>query len=208
MADGEKTLIEMAVQLTARLPTEMIGVVNRAILQSPGATPAQARACVAQDIPHPYYRDIATDFLKCWQNCAPLLSPPEVSLCLLTASQAAQIYQKSQAVELALTGPEVEGAAFCGTEQATLQVLDSAGRTIAKEANGMSTTDECSHCGSTDLVKGVKVARSTDVLAAVGLKYRAMLVLFEVEQLHAVVCQACGTVTRLYVKETDRPWLT
>jgi hypothetical protein len=107
MADGEKTLVEMAVQVTARLPTEMIGVLNLAILQSPGT--ASARARVAEDISHPYYRDIALDFLKCWQNCAPLLSPEEVSLCLLTAAQAGQIYRKSPAVGLAWTGPEVQG---------------------------------------------------------------------------------------------------
>ena len=130
MVDGEKNLIEMAVQLTARLPTEMVEIVNRAILQSPGATSAQARTRIAQDIPHPYYRDIAADFLTCWQNCAPLLSPQEVSLCLLTAAQAGHICRKSQAVELAWTGPEVEGVPFRRTEQAILQVLDSATRRI------------------------------------------------------------------------------
>jgi hypothetical protein len=109
MADGEKTLIEMAVQLTARLPTEMVGILNQAILQSPGAASSRARTRIAEEIPHPYYRDIALDFLKCWQNCVPLLSPQEVSLCLLTAAQAGQIYRKSQAVGLAWTGPEVEG---------------------------------------------------------------------------------------------------
>ncbi len=63
MNDGDcEDLIEMAVQLAARLPAEMIAVVNRAILQSPGAASPCARTRIAQDIPHPYYRDIATDF--------------------------------------------------------------------------------------------------------------------------------------------------
>lgn len=117
MADGEKTLIEMAVQVTARLPTEMIGVLNQAILRSRKATSTGARTRIAEDIPHSYYRDIATDFLKCWQNCAPLLSPEEVSLCLLTAAQAGQIYRKSPAVGLAWTGSEVEGVLLPFEEQ-------------------------------------------------------------------------------------------
>jgi phosphatidylserine/phosphatidylglycerophosphate/cardiolipin synthase-like enzyme len=126
MDGGEAKVIEMAVQLAARLPSEMIGIVNRAILQSPG----QARARIAQDIPHPYYRDIASDFLNCWRNAAPHLSPQEVSLCLLTAAQAEQVHQKSQSVELVWTGPEVEGVPLRRTEQAILQVLDSATQRI------------------------------------------------------------------------------
>jgi len=88
MDGGEKKLIEMAVQLAARLPTEMIDIVNRAILQSPGVSSPQARTRIAQDIPHPYYRDIANDFLNCWQKCAQQLSPKDVSLCLLTAGRS------------------------------------------------------------------------------------------------------------------------
>jgi len=130
MDTGEKKLIEMAVQLAARLPPEMIGIVNRAVLQSPGATSPQARTRIAQDIPHPYYRDIATDFLDCWQKSASQLSSQGVSLCLLTAAQAEQIHRQSQSVELVWTGPEVEGVPFRRTEQAILQILDSATRRI------------------------------------------------------------------------------
>jgi hypothetical protein len=72
----------------------------------------------------------------------------------------------------------------------------------------MSTADGCSHCGSTDLVKGVKLGRTATIISDVGLMFRAMPLLSGVERLHADVCQACGTVTRLFVKETDRRWLT
>jgi phosphatidylserine/phosphatidylglycerophosphate/cardiolipin synthase-like enzyme len=130
MDSGEKKLIEMAVQLAARLPPEMVGIVNRAILQSPGEASPQARTRIAQDIPHPYYRNIATDLLNCWQQHAQQLSPHQVSLCLLTAAQAEEIHQKGQSVELVWTGPEVDGVPFRRTEQAILQVLDSATRRI------------------------------------------------------------------------------
>jgi phosphatidylserine/phosphatidylglycerophosphate/cardiolipin synthase-like enzyme len=130
MNAGEEKLIEMAVQLAARLPTEMIAIVNRAILQSPGDTSPQARIGIAQEIPHPYYREIATDFLNCWRNAAPHLSPQHVALCLLTAAQAEHVHQKSQSVGLVWTGPEVDGLPFRRTEQAILQVLDSATKRI------------------------------------------------------------------------------
>lgn len=130
MDDGENKLIEVAIQLAARLPSEMIGIVNRAILQSPGTASPQAKTRIAQDIPHRYYRDIATDFLDCWQNCAPHVSPQEVSLCLLTAAQAEQVHRQGQSVELVWTGPDVEGVPFRRTEQAILQLLDSATKRI------------------------------------------------------------------------------
>lgn len=128
--DGKDKLIEIAVLLAARLPIEMIAVVNRAILQSPGAESPQARTRLAQDIPHPYYRDIATDFLNCWQECAKDLSPREASICLLTAAEAETVHQRNQSVELVWTGPEVEGVPLRRTEQAILQVLKSANRRI------------------------------------------------------------------------------
>jgi len=126
MDGNEKKLIEMAVLLAARLPTEMIAIVNRAILQSPGAESPQARTRISQDIRHPYYRDIAIDFLNCWQEHTKDLSPREVSICLLTAAQAETVHQRNQSVELVWTGPEVDEVPFRRTEQAILQVLDSA----------------------------------------------------------------------------------
>ncbi|MEI8372983.1 MAG: DISARM system phospholipase D-like protein DrmC [Planctomycetota bacterium] len=126
MNAGEEELIEMAVQVAARLPHEMIAIVNRAILQSPGDASSQGRTNIGQKIPHPYYRDIVTDFMNCWRNAAPQLSPQQVSLCLLTAAKAEQVHQKSQSFDLVWTGPEVDGIPFRRTEQAILQVLDSA----------------------------------------------------------------------------------
>jgi phosphatidylserine/phosphatidylglycerophosphate/cardiolipin synthase-like enzyme len=128
--DNKEKLIEMAVQLAARLPTEIIAILNRAILQSPGSASPQARTRIAQDIPHPYYRDISRDFLNCWQQHANDLSPQEVSVCLLTAAQAEILHQRNQSVELVWTGPEVDGVPFRRTEQAILQVLDSAAKRI------------------------------------------------------------------------------
>ena len=102
-------------------------MVIRAILDRGVSSPATR---IAQDIPHPYYRDIATDFLNCWQESAQQLSPQEVSMCLLMAARAEQIHQEGQSVELVWTGPEVEGVPFRRTEQAILQVLDSASHRI------------------------------------------------------------------------------
>jgi phosphatidylserine/phosphatidylglycerophosphate/cardiolipin synthase-like enzyme len=130
MEAGEGKLVEIAVQLAARLPTEILEMVVRAVRESPSATSPAARTRITQDIPHPYYRDIANDFLDRWRCFATELSPHEAALILLTAGRAEDIHRKSQAVELVWTGPEANAGPFRRTEQAVLQVLDSAQQRI------------------------------------------------------------------------------
>ena len=89
-----------------------------------------ARTRVAQDIPHPYYRDIADDFLDRWKGFAPDLPPHDAALVLATAGRAEQIHRNKQAVELVWTGPATDAGPFRRTEQAILQVLDSAHKRI------------------------------------------------------------------------------
>jgi phosphatidylserine/phosphatidylglycerophosphate/cardiolipin synthase-like enzyme len=130
MESGTSKIIEMAVQAAALLPTEVVHIIARAIRESPRADSPAAKTSVSQDIPHPYYRDIATDFLNAWKETGQHLSSEEVALILLTAEQADVTHRKSQSVELVWTGPDAHAAPFRRTEQAILQVLDSAKRRI------------------------------------------------------------------------------
>jgi phosphatidylserine/phosphatidylglycerophosphate/cardiolipin synthase-like enzyme len=130
MNAGQDKLLEIAVLLAARLPVEVLDTVARAVRESPSAASPAARTRLNQDVPHPYYRDIATDFLNVWRNAAAEMSPQQVAAILLTAAKAEQIHRKNQAVELVWTGPETDAGPFRRTEQAILQVLDSAQQRI------------------------------------------------------------------------------
>ena len=68
---GETKLFEMAIELATRLPAEVLDIVARAIEESPSACAPTARTRISQDVPHPYYRDIAADFLDRWRGFAP-----------------------------------------------------------------------------------------------------------------------------------------
>ncbi len=68
--------------------------------------------------------------LRFWQSQAPDVDPQVVGTALLTASAAEQRHRDSQGVELVWTGPESADLAFRRTEQAILQVLDSAQKRI------------------------------------------------------------------------------
>jgi len=81
---------------------------------------------VVQCLAHPHYRSLATDFLDAWQANSPQLSAQAVAMALLTAAHAEESHRRSQSLELVWTGPDVGGDALRRTEQAILQVLNSA----------------------------------------------------------------------------------
>lgn len=64
----------------------------------------------------------------------------------------------------------------------------------------------CSECGSTDIVTGIAVSKTAES-GHIGLSYRALAILRGTEQLYADLCQHCGTVARLYVRESNQPWI-
>jgi len=130
MEAGESKLFEMAIELAARLPAEVLAIVARAVEESPSAYVLAARARIAQDVPHPYYRDIANDFLDRWRGLAPDLPSCQAAMILRVAAMAEQAHRKKQAVELVWTGPAADAGPFRRTEQAILQVLDSAQQRI------------------------------------------------------------------------------
>src|SRR5205823_12915744 len=72
------------------------------------------------------YRSLAAGYLDCWRLHAETLTPQAVALALLTAAHSERTHRQYQSVELTWTGPAAESDPFRRTEQAILQVLDSA----------------------------------------------------------------------------------
>ncbi len=64
----------------------------------------------------------------------------------------------------------------------------------------------CPACGGSDIVTCLEFGLGAEV-GTFGLKYKAIGVFRGTEKLHADLCNACGTVVRLYVTETKRNWI-
>ena len=64
----------------------------------------------------------------------------------------------------------------------------------------------CPDCGGSNLVVGAKVSMTAET-GSVGPSYKAGMLLRGTEPLYVDLCQACGTVVRLYVRETGRKWV-
>jgi hypothetical protein len=63
----------------------------------------------------------------------------------------------------------------------------------------------CIYCNSTNIQPDILMDQNTTAPGAVGLKYRNKI-LDRVEPVYAELCKDCGSIVRLYVKNTDRNW--
>jgi phosphatidylserine/phosphatidylglycerophosphate/cardiolipin synthase-like enzyme len=73
---------------------------------------------------------MASEFVDLWQGRAAGVTPEAVALALRTAAHAEKAHREGQTVELVWTGPGTEAHPLRRTEQAVLQVLDSARQRI------------------------------------------------------------------------------
>jgi hypothetical protein len=68
-------------------------------------------------------------------------------------------------------------------------------------------TTVCPECGGTDIAKGIGIAKMTEA-GSIGLGYNTDYFVKSTEPLVVDLCRNCGTVVRLYVKKTDKRWVT
>lgn len=64
----------------------------------------------------------------------------------------------------------------------------------------------CPYCGGSEIVAGLEFNQGVEV-GPFGLLYRALGPFTGTEKLRADLCNACGTIVRIYVKETKRKWI-
>lgn len=85
------------------------------------------RQAILQSLPTPDFRDATADFLNHWHSS---VGAEAVVVALLTAAKSELDHRQKETVELVWTGPESIEFRFRRTEQAILQVLDSAAQRI------------------------------------------------------------------------------
>ena len=121
--DSHRIIIEAATGLAGVLPSNTVESVAAAIQSS--AT-SSLNAEIAKRVPHHHHRDMALAFVDRWKKEASNVEPNVVAVALQTAALSEQKHRDSQSVELVWTGPDTGGSPFRRTEQAILQLLDSA----------------------------------------------------------------------------------
>jgi phosphatidylserine/phosphatidylglycerophosphate/cardiolipin synthase-like enzyme len=118
-----QVIIEAALKLAGKLPGD---VIEQAAQIISAHEPIEARSRIADNIPHPHYRSLCLGFFQNWRTKASGISPSEVAIALRTAAYSQRSRGADPSVEIVWTGPRSESVSFRHTEQAILQVLNSA----------------------------------------------------------------------------------
>jgi phosphatidylserine/phosphatidylglycerophosphate/cardiolipin synthase-like enzyme len=125
--DQHRLIVEAATALASGLPLGTVESVADAILTS---DPAALRAEISRRVAHHQQRDRALAFIEGWKRDAAGVPQAVVAVALQTATLSEQQHRDAQTVELVWTGPDVAQNPFRRTEQAILQLLDSAQKRI------------------------------------------------------------------------------
>ncbi len=126
MSTPESLIADAAVQLSTALPRRMVASIAEAIRAGNFADWQAERQRILQGVAQSIYRRRASDFLDLWHSQAEHLSPQVVAMALTAAGQSEATRKSEQSVELVWTGPHVEVVPLRRTEQALLQVIQSA----------------------------------------------------------------------------------
>ena len=121
--NSHRVIVEAVNALAKSLPTSTTESVAAAILNT---STANLNAEIAKRVPQHHRRDMIMSFLNQWQTEASDLGAEAIGLALQTAALSEQAHRDSQSVELVWTGPDTGDIPFRRTQQAVLQVLDSA----------------------------------------------------------------------------------
>src|SRR6516164_3907417 len=127
-SSGLQLVANEAGRLASAPPSAVLHTLAEAIQSCDPADWPWSKARIAAGISQPHYRSLAASFLDAWQSEAKIVSPEAVAAALLTAAHSEQAHQQQQSVELVWTGPDVGVVPLRRTQQALLQVIDSATR--------------------------------------------------------------------------------
>jgi phosphatidylserine/phosphatidylglycerophosphate/cardiolipin synthase-like enzyme len=130
MNDGALRIAAEVARLAATLPPPILLALAEVLRSFGPSDSVVIRHRVLQSIPHPHYRSVVGQFLEQWASQAATVTPHEVSLALLTASHMVRANRDPEGTELVWTGPPTDVVPLRRTEQAILQVIESAIQTI------------------------------------------------------------------------------
>lgn len=116
-------MIDAAIAMGTSLPPDVVEKVASIMEMHHGS---ELRPRIADSVPHAQYRDRILRFLDEWGAEEPQISPERVSTALQTAARFQRLREAEQSVEMVWTGPDPNAVAYRHTEQAILQVLNSA----------------------------------------------------------------------------------
>ena len=121
---------EAAARLADRLPHSVMIALAEAVAHYGGHDKSAARQSILQSLPMPEFRDVSSDFLDQWHSQVGNVAAESVAIALITAAKSKHVHRNEETVEIVWTGPESPESRFRQTEQAILEVVNSAVRKL------------------------------------------------------------------------------
>ncbi|MDY3556173.1 DISARM system phospholipase D-like protein DrmC [Gemmata sp. JC717] len=115
-----------AARLADRLPHSVMMTVADAVARYGGLERAAAQQMILHCVPTPDFRVATAEFIAHWHSTADRIGAEAVAVALVTAAQCERDHRHGEAVEVVWTGPEPAETRFRQTEQAILEVVNSA----------------------------------------------------------------------------------
>lgn len=115
-----------AARLADRLPHSLMLCLAEAVAQHGNLEPAAASRLILQCVPTADFRDATAEFLDLWHFSAASVGAEAVAVALVTAAKCEHDHRHEETVEIVWTGPEPAETRFRQTEQAILEVVNSA----------------------------------------------------------------------------------
>jgi phosphatidylserine/phosphatidylglycerophosphate/cardiolipin synthase-like enzyme len=112
--------------VAAIAPNELIATLASAIEQVDGDDWAYARNKILSSVNNPGLRVAVERLLDVWHSQSPRIGSSAIALALLSAAKSEQAHRENQTVELVWTGPDSRVIPLRRTDQALLQVINSA----------------------------------------------------------------------------------
>lgn len=120
--DHYHLIVETACNLAESLPSGTAEAVAAILIVGK----SNVRSEIAHRVPHHHHRDLALRFVDLWKETAPDLDARTVGIALQAALHSERKHRDAQNIEPVWTGPEIGSTPFRRTEQAILQLIDSA----------------------------------------------------------------------------------
>ena len=117
-------------RLVYDLPDELVAVLAGVLQETSGQHWSERRARAWQTLSPPDVAHRVARFLDEWQQEAPQVSAESMALALLAAADMETFCRNSQQVELVWTGPDSQLVPLRRTDQALLQLIDSAAQRL------------------------------------------------------------------------------
>ena len=123
-------LAERIHELVADMPAELVVKLATALREAENGRWSQIEAKMRRAVNQPDNQKKVADFVAFWQMTYPQVAIASVILAMLTAAQVANYYRESQKLELVWTGPDSQVIPLRRTDQALLQLIDEAKKSV------------------------------------------------------------------------------